>query len=114
VALQLALGRWTGACLHAPRRANVLCTGLALIADEYDVVVGGEGDAWARPVRAALDGVGVVGAVLATADLRETWSGWYRDPVRAAQVRPSASCACSSTAESDAQEARSTGQPARS
>jgi len=114
LALQQAVGRWSGTCVHAPRRANVLCTGLALIADEYDVVVGGEGKRWAVPVRVALDGVGVLGAALGAADLRETWSGWYRDPVRAAHVRPSTSCASSSAEEPDAQPTLSTGQPARS
>lgn len=66
------------ACLHRPLRANVVCTGVALVMDEYDVLLAAEDAVWAPPVRALLDVLGLAGAASGAVRWRSTWSGWYR------------------------------------
>ena len=72
IALQQALD----GCVHRPLRANVLCTGVALVVDELDVLTGSAGHPAAPRVRAVQDALALLWAVRASADLRRTWTGW--------------------------------------
>ena len=74
--LQLTLAR-RGACLHRPLRTNLLCTGVALVADELDLLTGATGRP-ARRVRALLDASALLWALRGTLDLRRTWTGRHR------------------------------------
>lgn len=62
------------ACVHTPWRANLLGTGLALIAEEFDVLTSADDAPWVRRFRAAIDGLSAVGAVVGACDWRRTWT----------------------------------------
>jgi hypothetical protein len=59
VAQQAAASRST-TCLHQPTRANVLCTGAALMLDEFDIITRTEGRREARVGRPVLDALALV------------------------------------------------------
>ena len=65
-------------CLHRPLRANVLCTGMALVVDELDILTGLNGRPAARPMRFVIDVAGALAAVDGARHWRSTWSGLHR------------------------------------
>lgn len=70
VLAQHLAGSGRGRCVHTPWRANLLCTGLALIVDEFDVLLGADDSRWVRCSRSALDAMAALGAVLGVGDWR--------------------------------------------
>jgi hypothetical protein len=58
-----------GACRHTPWRANVLCTGVALLVDEFDLPLDADNDRRVGHLRTLLDAACVLGAL--------AW-GWRR------------------------------------
>ena len=60
-------------CLHRPARTNVLCTGVALVVDEFDIVTGTQGRAGTPAARLLIDLAALVGTAFGLADRRRTW-----------------------------------------
>lgn len=65
------------ACLHRPLRSNVLCTGIALVLDEFDILTGTDGRPVARRMRALVDAASALAAVDGLRHWQSTWSGWH-------------------------------------
>lgn len=62
---------------HPAVRANALCTGLALVVDELDVLTGTSGHPAVRPVRALLDATALLWTLHGLQDVRRTWTGGH-------------------------------------